>query len=826
MADSLLYSRNNFNSLGSSLAAIQQNAQDDSNNNTQNMDFYNQTLAQIKTETGLEGTQALVFGGVEAIRQSTELYQRFQNAVAKLKELPSTLTGIAEKTAGRLTGRAQQAKDLYDTAKSKISGTLEDVQAHATSVANQAKGAFDDATLSLKDSANLDELKTNFNNFKSDLTDRLSKANDILDSNIKQYSDIADQAKSQIGEIQGKMDALRSSATGELTGLAKEQFDTLAAKLPDLQGQVDKAGAFISSANETRQTYAKQVADQITQEGEKAKSQFADISSKLTPEQLRTQLNLPAPAPRVPTTGPIPDTPTFTTDASTRLSTATTDSTGNLIDSTTGRFLTPSGRLAPPPPSAAAADAPVRSRVAQTVPEDEAILPAPRPSAAPNLPVERPAIELPQAPIETRDAISGRTRTMGDSAGGALPPEPVPAAPEPVPAAPEPVPTPAAPEPVADLIPTATEEAGRGFFSRIGDLFRTKTTNTLQSATNAQQQLLDLDPESGSFGRGFITSSNEQIARFSSNPIATARASITAPPAAQELELLPSRVPLVDDAAATASRLAANFPRGALQSGIITPDVTGAGVRVLPTVPTLPTVPEVPTLPTVPEVPTLPTVPEVPAAATSALEDLGSIGGTILGTAGSAAGVFGGVQASMDIARGQFNANDAANAFFGVQGAKSLGESAVGAVKSAAASLGEQLSGATAAGGNLINAAQETGSKVVTSLSQSASKGAQIAQDVVSNTQNIVGGAAKTGSELATSALDVAKGAGTDLAEGLTEASLAVLPVIGEVAGIGLAGYQIYEGFKDLFTHPSAAAPPTVAVPTVANISQGFQSGI
>ena len=80
------------------------------------------------------------------------------------------------------------------------------------------------------------------------------------------------------------MDALRSSATGDLTGLAKDQFDALSAKLPDLQGQVDKAGAFISSANETRQTYAKQVADQITQQGEKAKAQFADISSKLSPE--------------------------------------------------------------------------------------------------------------------------------------------------------------------------------------------------------------------------------------------------------------------------------------------------------------------------------------------------------------------------------------------------------------------------------------------------------------------------------------------------------------------------------------------------------------
>jgi hypothetical protein len=680
MADSLLYARNNFNSLGSSLASIQQNAQDDANSNTQNMDFYNQTLAQIKAESGLEGTQALVFGGVEGIRQSTELYERFQRAAARVKELPSTLSDIASRTAGRLTGRAQQAKDLYDTAKSKLSGTLEDVQAHATSVANQAKGAFSDATLSLKDSANLDELKTNFSNFQSDLTGRLAKANDILDSNIKQYSDLADQAKSQIGEIQGKMDALRSSGTGELTGLAKDQFDALSAKLPDLQGQIDKAGSFITSAKETRDTYAKQVADQITQQGEKAKAQFADLSSQLTPEQLRSQLGLPAPA------------------------------------------------------------------------------------AAPAAPVAPAATAAPVAPA------------------------PAPAAP-----APEAVPT---IEPPSEIVPTATEGGG-GFFSRIGDLFRTKTTSTLQPATNAQQQLLDLDPESGGFGRGFITSSNEQIARFASNPAAAVRAAV--PAASTELDILPSRIPFSDDAAATASRLAANFPRGALESGIITPDVTGAGVRVLPT---------------------------IPAEASSLLDTAGSIGGRVLGAAGEAAGVFGGVQAGMDIARGQFNANDAANAFFGVQAGKSLGESAISGVKSAAASLGEQFSGAGAAAGNMLNAAQETGSRVITSLSESAARGTQAAQGALSATQDLVSGAAKTASDVGSAALDIGKAAVSDVSEGIAEASLAVLPVVGEVAGIGLAAYQIYDGFRDLFTHPSASAPTPIAVPTVANISSGFQSGI
>lgn len=685
MANYLSSARENFNSFGASLASIQQNAQDDANTNSQNADIYQQTVAQLK----LEAPQAFVFGGMEAIRQSTDLYNRITTVVAQAKELPSTLTGIGKNLVAKLSARQQQAKDLYDTAKTKLSGTLEDVQAHASSVASQAKGVFSDATLSLKDSANLDELKSNFSSFKSDLTDRLSKANDIIDSNVKQYSDIADQAKSQIGEIQGKLDALKSSATGELTGLAKDQYDALAAKLPDLQGQVDKATSFIASANETRDTFAKQVADQISQQGEKAKAQFADISSKLSPEELRTQLGLPAPA--APSAAAVP--------SAERLSTATTDSAGNLIDSTTQRFLTPSGRLAPPAPAAAP--------------------PTLEPTVAPTI------------------------------------------------------------EPPTEIIPSATEGGG-GLFSRIGDMFRTKTTNTLQTARNAQDQLMEFDPESSGIGRGFITSTNEQIARFVS--------------------------PAADEASATAARLAGNFPRGPLESGIITPDVTGAGVRVLPTVPALPS------------------VPEVPAAATSALEEVSSVGNRLLGAAGNAAGIFGGVQAGMDAARGQFNANDAANAFFGVEAGKSLGESAISGIKTAASSLGEQLSGASAAAGNLLNATQETGSKVITSLQQSADQALTAGRNAISATQDVIGGAVKTGTEAATAAASLGKAAVSDVAESVAEASSAVIPIVGEVAGIGLAGYQIYEGFKDLFTHPSAPTP--IAVPTVANISQGFQSGI
>jgi hypothetical protein len=733
MAQFLSTARDNFNSFGGSLAAIQQNAQDDANSNAQTSDIFNQTISQFK----LEAPQALVFGGVEAIRQSTELFDRIKNAAAKVKELPSTLTAIAQKTATKLTGRAGQAKELYDTAKSKLSGTLEDVQAHATSVANQAKNVFSDANLSLKDSANLDELKSNFANFQNDLTGRLAKANDIIDSNVKQYSDLADQAKSQIGDITAKMEALKSSATGELTGLAKDQYDSLSAKLPDLQGQVDKASSFIASANESRNAYAKQVSDQITQQGEKAKAQFADISSKLTPEQLQSQLGV-RPAPPA-AAEPVAEPPAA---IQSRPAGFSVDERG----------------------------------IPQINPEDDIFSNTFRP---PTINIRLPTtVEPPAAPtVEPPAAV--------------------------VPTIEPTVPT---VEPVADVIPTATEGAGRGIFSRIGDMFRTKTTSTLQTARNAQDQLMEFDPESSGIGRGFITSTNEQIARFVSPPAAAPAAAPpsaprAAPPAETELEILPSRIPFADEASATAARLAARFPRGGLEPGNMRLDITEP-VRVMPTIP----------------------IPEVPAEATSLLDTLGTVGSKVLGTAGEAAGVFGGVQGGMDIARGQFNANDAANTFFGLQAGKSLGESAISGFKSASASLGEQLSGATDAAGNLLSSVKGTGNRVITSLQQTTDQALTAGKAALTDTQNLVGGAIKTGSETATAALDVAKGAATDVTESLAEASTAVIPVVGEVAGIALAGYQIYEGFKDLFTHPSAPTP--VAVPTVANISQSFQSGI
>jgi hypothetical protein len=150
--------------------------------------------------------------------------------------------------------------------------------------------------------------------------------------------------------------------------------------------------------------------------------------------------------------------------------------------------------------------------------------------------------------------------------------------------------------------------------------------------------------------------------------------------------------------------------------------------------------------------------------------------------------------------------------------------------------LGEQLSGASnAAAGSVLDAAKQAGGSVITSLSQAGEEGMSAARGALSDVSSSVGDiasgiAGKTVSaagELASAGGDIIKGGISDLAEGAGEAALAAVPVVGEVAAIGFAGYQLYEGFKDLFTHPKPMAAPTpVAIPTIANISQSFQSGV
>lgn len=139
---------------------------------------------------------------------------------------------------------------------------------------------------------------------------------------------------------------------------------------------------------------------------------------------------------------------------------------------------------------------------------------------------------------------------------------------------------------------------------------------------------------------------------------------------------------------------------------------------------------------------------------------------------------------------------------------------------------GAALSNALGVSERVGGAAQEVVTNLASTAASTAARGGAMATDLASAGSGAVTKAATTLQEAGGAAADLAKGAVSDVAETALEASSAFLPVIGEVTAVALGGYQLYEGFKDLFSHPSAAAPVTVAMPTVANIGQGFQSGI
>jgi hypothetical protein len=139
---------------------------------------------------------------------------------------------------------------------------------------------------------------------------------------------------------------------------------------------------------------------------------------------------------------------------------------------------------------------------------------------------------------------------------------------------------------------------------------------------------------------------------------------------------------------------------------------------------------------------------------------------------------------------------------------------------------GAALSNALGVSERVGGAAQEVVTNLASTAASTAARGATMATDLASAGTGAVTKAASTLQEAGGAAADIVKGAATDVAETALEASSAFLPVIGEVTAVALGGYQLYEGFKSLFEHPSIAAPVTVAMPTVANIGQTFQSGI
>ena len=115
---------------------------------------------------------------------------------------------------------------------------------------------------------------------------------------------------------------------------------------------------------------------------------------------------------------------------------------------------------------------------------------------------------------------------------------------------------------------------------------------------------------------------------------------------------------------------------------------------------------------------------------------------------------------------------------------------------------------------------------VATTLSNTADRGGALASDLITAGSNTATKVTSTLSDIATAGTDLAKGVATTVAETGAEVASAFLPIVGEVTAIGLGAMQVYEGFKDLFDHPSASKPVSVPMPQITNIAQGFQSGI
>ena len=133
---------------------------------------------------------------------------------------------------------------------------------------------------------------------------------------------------------------------------------------------------------------------------------------------------------------------------------------------------------------------------------------------------------------------------------------------------------------------------------------------------------------------------------------------------------------------------------------------------------------------------------------------------------------------------------------------------------------------ATSGVANILGAGKQAEQVVSTTLANTTAKGGALASDLVSGGVQTGEKVASTLQDAGTAALDIVKGGVTDIAATAAEASSVFIPVVGEVVGAALGAVQLYEGFKSLFDHPSAAKPVTVPMPQITNIAQGYQSGI
>jgi len=410
--------------------------------------------------------------------------------------------------------------------------------------------------------------------------------------------------------------------------------------------------------------------------------------------------------------------------------------------------------------------APVRSRVVPTVADDEAILPAPRPSAAPSATLEQPAA-LPQEPIETRDINPNRQRTLGDTVE---PAEPI---------IPE--------EPIGTAL--TRQQASRGTSAGLAD--------TLRPDANPQQSMLDFDPE------GFV---DPRLSDVFQSKIS----GITSTPYKQLTDLqdvgsksVPFDIEMKDMISGFTGKQKITLPeRPSVPIEAPTIDVPAVGGNVRATVAGL----EERMAAYKPGG----SLPVIGSNTTDQVSQLAS--NTAKKVQGGAEEVAQQVQGATQQAAQE------------VQGAI---ERTSSQVQGAAQRTGEQLQSAVEqTGAQVQGATQRVGEQVQTTLEEVQSR----TGGVLTQGEELVSQTASKATSLVSETTQALQDVGTkvlaDATETAVEVAASVLPVVGEVAEVAMGAFQIYEGFKDLFHGPTAAPPPPTIVPQVANIAASFQSGI
>ena len=400
-----------------------------------------------------------------------------------------------------------------------------------------------------------------------------------------------------------------------------------------------------------------------------------------------------------------------------RLATATTDAGGNLLDAATGRFLTPSGRLAPPPPSTPAATTNTAN-------------------------ITTPAEDRAPMTDDLYNSIMTRLGPVSQNVG-----------------------TPLAEAPITDTLSVFRNIPAVGNLTPAG--FGLPSSTGFSAPPIDPQNIVVPDIVPARLGAGLT-------------PL---------PPAPETL------FPTSEDAA----RLLSGTSNEVSAAGRELSSFGGAATE---------------------------TVERTVSDFAAAVNPRG--GGLFSSISNGFKNIFGngGQGATTTLPTTSFNALPAAASTEANQIISTAGAGAERTAGAASSAVSDTLSAGSQAAARTIGAAS---SGVETTLN--AATGA--ARNVGAAAEN-VGSQLTTGASTALDSAAATGGALTDLAtEGagravgfLSALGDVAIPVLGEVALAGTAIYGAVQGIEDLFKASSSTAPTPAAVPTIANVSQSFQSGI